>query len=36
LHHTEALAERLVRLPLWPGLEDQQQQVIDAVVWALA
>jgi len=35
LHHTESLAERLVRLPLWPGLENDQERVIDAVACAL-
>ncbi len=29
LANTETLADRLVRLPLWPGLEDQQGQVIE-------
>lgn len=29
--HTDALSERLVRLPLWLGLEEQQSQVIAAV-----
>ena len=29
--HTDALSERLVRLPLWLGLEEQQAQVIAAV-----
>ncbi len=28
---TNDISERLVRLPLWLGLEDQQQRVIDAV-----
>lgn len=36
LHHTQALSERLVRLPLWLGLEDEQQAVIDAVGFALS
>jgi dTDP-4-amino-4,6-dideoxygalactose transaminase len=31
LHHTEHLSERLVRLPLWVGLEDKQDEVIQAV-----
>jgi len=26
---TESLSNRIVRLPLWPGLGDQQQRVID-------
>jgi len=26
---TEQLSERIVRLPLWPGLESQQQRIID-------
>ncbi|MBL4774716.1 MAG: dTDP-4-amino-4,6-dideoxygalactose transaminase [Mariprofundus sp.] len=29
LPNTEQLSDRIVRLPLWPGLEDQQQRVID-------
>jgi dTDP-4-amino-4,6-dideoxygalactose transaminase len=28
---TTDLADRLVRLPLWIGLEDQQPRVIEAV-----
>jgi len=32
LSHTESLSERLVRLPLWPGLEDQQARVIDCAL----
>jgi len=32
---TEELADRLVRLPLWVGLEQVQDQVIDAVISAL-
>jgi dTDP-4-amino-4,6-dideoxygalactose transaminase len=28
---TEDLSRRLVRLPLWLGLEDQQDQVIDLI-----
>jgi dTDP-4-amino-4,6-dideoxygalactose transaminase len=28
---TADLADRLVRLPLWIGLEDQQSRVIEAV-----
>ncbi len=34
--HTAALAERLVRLPLWPGLEPQLDRVIDETVAAVA
>jgi dTDP-4-amino-4,6-dideoxygalactose transaminase len=30
--NTERISERLVRLPLWPDLGDQQQEVIDAVI----
>jgi dTDP-4-amino-4,6-dideoxygalactose transaminase len=29
---TDAVADRLVRLPLWVGLEDHQDRVIDAVL----
>lgn len=36
LHHTEVLSDRLVRLPLWPGLEHHQERVIDAVGFALS
>lgn len=32
LFSTESLANRIVRLPLWPGLEDQQQRVIDCAL----
>jgi dTDP-4-amino-4,6-dideoxygalactose transaminase len=28
LPHTDAASERLVRLPLWVGLEDQQEHVM--------
>ena len=35
LARTEDLAERLVRLPLWLGLEPEQGRVIDAVREAL-
>ncbi len=35
LVHTGALAERLVRLPLWLGLEAQQPAVIEAALRAL-
>ncbi len=34
LRRTTASAERLVRLPLWPGLEEHQARVIDEVVAA--
>ena len=30
LPHTEALSERLVRLPMWPGLEPHMDAVIEA------
>jgi dTDP-4-amino-4,6-dideoxygalactose transaminase len=33
---TTDLADRLVRLPLWIGLDDQQQRVIEAVHEILA
>jgi dTDP-4-amino-4,6-dideoxygalactose transaminase len=36
LPHTDQLSERLLRLPLWSGLEEQQQRVIDALQVALA
>ena len=36
LRHTHVLSERLVRLPLWPGLEHDQERVIDAVGFALS
>lgn len=32
LPHTQAVSDRLVRLPLWPGLEPLQARVIDAVL----
>ena len=32
---TEDLADRLVRLPLWVGLEQVQDRVIDAVISAI-
>lgn len=32
LRHTEDIADRLVRLPLWLGLEDEQSRVIDEVI----
>lgn len=35
LPHTEQLSERLLRLPLWVGLEDQQARVIAALESAL-
>jgi len=31
MHHTERLAERLVRLPLWLGIEPELPRVVDAV-----
>ena len=31
LTNTEVLSERLVRLPLWPGLETQQEHIIEQV-----
>lgn len=33
--HTFAASERLVRLPLWLGLEEKQKKVIDVVISAL-
>lgn len=36
LDHTTDLSARLVRLPLWLGLEDAQDRVVDAVHRALA
>lgn len=35
LPHTTVLSERLVRLPMWLGLEPLQHRVIDAVIDAL-
>ena len=35
LVHTDAPGERLVRLPLWVGQEDEQDRVIDTVVSAI-
>ncbi len=32
---TETLADRIVRLPLWPGMEEQQQRIIDAALGAI-
>jgi len=32
LSHTQSISNRLVRLPLWPGLEDEQSRVIDCVL----
>ncbi|MDX8403073.1 MAG: dTDP-4-amino-4,6-dideoxygalactose transaminase [Mariprofundaceae bacterium] len=32
---TEDLSNRIVRLPLWPGMEDQQQRVIERVLYHL-
>ena len=34
LRHTLELSERLVRLPLWIGLEERQQEVIERVIEA--
>jgi dTDP-4-amino-4,6-dideoxygalactose transaminase len=31
MDNTDSLSERLVRLPLWPGLEELQSEVIDRV-----
>jgi len=36
LQHTDRLSERLLRLPLWVGLEDHQQRVLAALGTALA
>lgn len=35
LKQTEVLSDRLVRLPLWPGLEEHQLRVIDCALAAL-
>jgi dTDP-4-amino-4,6-dideoxygalactose transaminase len=35
LAHTERLSERLLRLPLWVGLEDQQDLVVEALTQTL-
>jgi len=35
LSRTEDLSGRLVRLPLWPGLEDEQRRVIDCTLSSL-
>jgi dTDP-4-amino-4,6-dideoxygalactose transaminase len=35
MRNTDDLSDRLVRLPLWVGLEEVQQQVIRAVSEAL-
>jgi dTDP-4-amino-4,6-dideoxygalactose transaminase len=35
LTHTWAVSDRLVRLPMWVGLEDQQARVIQTIVAAL-
>ena len=32
---TTSISERLVRLPLWLGLEEQQAEVIQTIVTAL-
>ncbi|MDD5330409.1 MAG: dTDP-4-amino-4,6-dideoxygalactose transaminase [Sulfuricella sp.] len=36
LTHTRALSDRLVRLPVWCGLESEQQRVIQGVIATLA
>jgi len=36
LHVTEQLADRLVRLPLWLGLEERQDEVIERLVQTVA
>ncbi|NRR29104.1 dTDP-4-amino-4,6-dideoxygalactose transaminase [Oxalobacteraceae bacterium] len=35
MEHTDALSDRLLRLPLWLGLEEQQDQVLAALHTAL-
>ena len=35
LRHTEDLSERLVRLPLWVGLEPRLDEVIEATIKTL-
>jgi dTDP-4-amino-4,6-dideoxygalactose transaminase len=35
MRHTDGLSERLLRLPLWVGLEDQQERVLRALREAL-
>ncbi|MFC5511716.1 dTDP-4-amino-4,6-dideoxygalactose transaminase [Massilia jejuensis] len=35
MEHTDALSERLLRLPLWVGLEDQLDKVVAALAEAL-
>jgi len=35
LKHTHDLSDRLVRLPLWPGLEEHLATVIDSVITAI-
>jgi len=35
LSHTEELSDRLVRLPLWPELDDEQERVINCVLRSL-
>lgn len=35
MEHTDAVSERLVRLPLWLGLEEHQHDVIDQMLRAL-
>jgi dTDP-4-amino-4,6-dideoxygalactose transaminase len=33
--HTNALSDRLLRLPLWVGLEEEQERVLNALRAAL-
>jgi dTDP-4-amino-4,6-dideoxygalactose transaminase len=35
MRHTDATGERLLRLPLWVGLEDQLAEVIAEIVAAI-
>ena len=35
LRHTDSLSDRLVRLPLWLGLEDQLDSIIDRIVHSI-
>jgi len=36
MSNTSSLSERLVRLPLWLGLESEQVQVIQRVIEAVS
>jgi len=36
MSHTDSLSERLVRMPLWLGLEDEQARIIQEATNALA